>query len=134
MEERPLNILVVEPEVILRNALLAFFEALDDIAPVGSAAHAAEAIQLCQTLRPDVILMEIQLPDMKGIEAIRHFRQRCPGVAIVVLTSANQSDLMRDALLAGATGWLEKWMSADQVVAALRIAAQKATHHQNRSS
>jgi DNA-binding NarL/FixJ family response regulator len=132
MAEHPLRILVVEPDVILRSALLAFLEALDDLVPVGSTSTITEAIQICQTLSPEVILMEIQLPDMKGIEAIRHLRQQCPGVAIVVLTSANQSDLMRDALLAGATGWLEKWVSVDQVVAALHIARQKATHHSNR--
>ena len=130
MEAQQLRILVVEPEVILRNALLAFLEALDDLEPVGSATCAAEALQLCQTLYPDVILMEIQLPDMNGIEAIRQLRERCPGAAIVVLTSANQSDRMRDALLAGATGWLEKWMSVDQVVAALHIASHKAAYHQ----
>ena len=130
MEAQHLRILSGEPEVILRNALLTFLEALDDLEPVGSAANAAGAFQLCATLHPDVILMEVQLPDMDGIEAIRQLRERCPGAAIVVLTSANQSDQMQDALLAGATGWLEKWMSVDQVVAALHIAGRKAVRHQ----
>ncbi len=123
-----LRILVVEPEVILRNALLTFLEALDDLEPVGAAANAAQALGMGKALRPDVIMMEVQLPDMDGIQAIRQLRQHCPGAAIVVLTSASQGDLMQDALLAGATGWLEKWISVDQVVAALRIAGHKAAH------
>jgi DNA-binding NarL/FixJ family response regulator len=130
MEAQQLRILVVEPEIILRNALLAFLEAMDDLEPVGDAPDAARAFQLCAALHPDVILMEVQLPDMDGIEAIQQLREQCPGTAIVVLTSANQSDHMRDALLAGATGWLEKWMSVDRVVDALRIAGHKAIHHQ----
>src|SRR5262245_36526454 len=117
MEAQPLRILVVEPEIILRYALMAFLEALDDIEPIGEAIDAAEALELCQTLHPDVILLEIQLPDMDGIEVIRQLRACCASAAIVVLTSANHSDRMKDALLAGATGWLEKWMSVDEVVA-----------------
>jgi DNA-binding NarL/FixJ family response regulator len=128
MEAQRLRILVVEPEIILRNALQAFFEGMDDLEPVGDAPNAAQALQLGETLHPDVILMEVQLPDMDGIEAIRQLRKHCPGAAIVVLTSANQSDHMRDALLAGATGWLEKWMSVDEVVEALWIAGHKAVH------
>ena len=130
MEAHQLRILVIEPEIILRNALLTFLEAMDDLEPVGFAPNATQALQLCDTLHPDVILMEVQLPDMDGIEAIQQLREHYPGTAIVVLTSANQSDQMRAALLAGATGWLEKWMSVDQVVDALRIAGHKAIHQQ----
>ena len=130
MEKMPLRVLIVEPEVILRNALLAFLEAKDGLEPVGSADHAAEAIQLCRTAYPDVVLMEVHLPDMDGIEAIRHLRAQCPDVPVVILTSASQSDLMRDALMAGATGWLEKWMSVDEVVEALHIAGRKAIYPQ----
>lgn len=130
MEAQYLRILVVEPEIILRNALLTFLEAMDDLEPVGSAPDAAQAFQLCDTLHPDVILMEVKLPDMNGIAAIQQLREHYPGTAIVVLTSANQSDQMGAALLAGATGWLEKWMSVDQVVDALRIAGHKAIHQQ----
>ncbi|MEO8613043.1 MAG: response regulator transcription factor [Chloroflexota bacterium] len=129
MEAQQLRILVLQPEIILRHALMAFLEALDDLEPVGEAKDAASALELCQILRPDVILMEVQLPDMDGIQAIRRLQECCPGTAIVVLTSANQCDLMKDALLAGATGWLENWMGVDQVVAALRIANRKTAHH-----
>ena len=130
MDALPLQVLVVEPEIILRNALLAFLEVLDDIQPVGEAVDAAEALELCQIMHPDVILMDINLPDMDGIELIRQLRACCIESAIVVLTSATNSDLMRDALLAGATGWLENWMGVDQVVAALRLASLKTAYRQ----
>lgn len=128
METRPLRVLIVEPEIILRNALLDFIDVSDNLKAAGSAASAAEAIQLCQATCPDVILIEIQLPDMHGVEVIRHLHKQFPDVPLVVLTTANQSDLMREVLLAGATGWLEKWMSVDRVVEALHLAARKALH------
>lgn len=125
MHTQDLRVLVVEPEVILRSALSTFLDAMDNLTPVGEAANAADAFDLCQTTYPDVILMEIQLPDMNGIEAIRQLRALCPDVPVVVLTSAMQGELMREALLAGATGWLEKWMSASEVAEALRLAVRK---------
>jgi DNA-binding NarL/FixJ family response regulator len=125
MEAQNLRVLVVEPDVILRNALNTFLDAMDDLMPVGAAGSAAEAFDLCQTAYPDVILMEIQLPDLNGVEAIRRLRALCPDVPIVALTSAMQGELMHEALMAGATGWLEKWTSADEVAKALRLAVRK---------
>ncbi|MBZ0289659.1 MAG: response regulator transcription factor [Anaerolineae bacterium] len=125
MEAHHLRVLIVEPDAILRNALLAFLEATEQVMPVGSAATAAEALDLCQKLHPDVILLESHLPDMDGVEAIRRLRNAYPAAPIVVLASTLQEGVMREALMAGATGWLEKWMSADQVIEGLRIAARK---------
>jgi DNA-binding NarL/FixJ family response regulator len=127
MEAHHLRVLVVEPDAILRSALLAFLEATEQVVPVGSAVTAAEALDLCQKLRPDVILLESHLPDMDGIEAIRRLRSTYPDAPVVVLASTIQEGVMRDAFMAGATGWLEKWMGADQVVEGLRIAARKQT-------
>jgi DNA-binding NarL/FixJ family response regulator len=119
------RVLVVEPDDVLRNVLLAFLDSCEDLAAAGSAVQAQEAIRLCQILKPDVLLIEFELPDLDGIETIRQLRQHCPFAPIVVLTGARWSERMVEAMEAGATGWLEKGMTSGQVVEALRLAASK---------
>ena len=89
---------------------------------VGEAESGEEAVQLCAKILPDVILMDMVLPVMDGATATRAIRQQFPQVQIIVLTSFKEGELIRNALEAGAIGYLLKDVSADELVGAIRAA------------
>jgi NarL family two-component system response regulator LiaR len=94
----------------------------DDMILVGEAANGAEAIQRCAEVHPDVILMDMIMPDMDGVAATRAIRQQFPQVQIIALTSFKEGDLVKKALEAGAIGYLLKDVTADELAAAIRAA------------
>jgi two-component system, NarL family, response regulator LiaR len=103
----------------LRLFLLAF----DDLELVGEANSGERALALCADLMPDVILMDLVMPGMGGVEAIRLIRQRHPQVQVIALTSFPEDELVQSALRAGAISYLLKTISAGDLAAAIRAAA-----------
>ena len=121
-EQPPIRVLVVDDHAVVRGGLGAFLRAFDDLEPVGEAASGPDALRVCADARPDVVLMDLLLPEMDGAEATRLLRERFPRVQVVALTSFSEEDLVRRALQAGAIGYLLKTASAAELAAAIRAA------------
>jgi NarL family two-component system response regulator LiaR len=125
---KPIRVMLVDDHTMVRRGLATFIKVYKDLALAGEAESGETAIEICREVVPDVILMDMVLPKMGGAAAIREIRKKFPGVQIIALTSFNQGDLIRDALEAGAIGYLLKDVSAEILAQAIRDAhAGKAT-------
>ena len=123
-----IKVLIVDDHTVVRRGLRGFFDLLDDIEVVGEAENGRRAVVLADELKPDVILMDIVMPDMDGIEAIAAIKRQRPDVEIVALTSFIEEERVTAALEAGATGYLLKDAEADDVAAAVRRAHAGEVH------
>ena len=106
--KRPIRVLVVDDQAIVRKGIRALLAEVETIAVVGEAANGAEAVAQAQALEPDVTLMDLVMPVMDGLEAIRQITARQPGARILVLTSFAGDDKVFPAIKAGALGYLLK--------------------------
>jgi len=118
----PIRVMLVDDHTMVRRGLATFLKVFDDLQLVGEAESGEAAIQLCAEILPDVILMDMVLPMMDGATATRAIRQQFPQVQIIVLTSFKEGKLIKNALEAGAIGYLLKDVSADELVRAIRSA------------
>jgi NarL family two-component system response regulator LiaR len=114
--------MIVDDQPVVRSGLSTFLLAFDDLEYVGEADGGAEAVERCLELRPDVILMDLVMPDVDGAEATRRIKQACPHVQVIALTSYREDDLVQGALRAGALSYLLKNISADELANAIRAA------------
>jgi NarL family two-component system response regulator LiaR len=121
-QSEPIRVMLVDDHAVVRSGLSAFLMVFDDLKLVGEASNGAEAVQLCQELQPDVVLMDMIMPEMDGATATRLIRQSNPQVQVIVLTSFKEDELIHGALEAGAIGYLLKNVSADELVRAIRAA------------
>ncbi len=119
---QPIRVMLVDDHTMVRRGLAAFLKAFDDLQLAGEAESGADAIQLCAKILPDVILMDMVMPDMDGAAATRAIRQQFPQVQVIALTSFKEGNLVKNALEAGAIGYLLKDVSADELVWAIRAA------------
>ncbi|MFO7170664.1 MAG: response regulator transcription factor, partial [Chloroflexota bacterium] len=115
-----IRILLAEDQRIVREGLLALLEDEPEIEIVGEAANGREAVEQFERLRPDVVLMDLQMPVMDGAEATRRIRERFADARVLVLTTYDTDEYIFTALRAGAQGYLLKDASADELVAAIR--------------
>ncbi|MCG3208454.1 MAG: Transcriptional regulatory protein LiaR [Anaerolineae bacterium] len=117
----PIKVLIVDDHAVMRTGLKFFLMAFEDLRLVGEASSGEEAVSLCQDLlQPDVILMDLMMPGINGAEATRRIIGRWPHIRIIVLTSFQEAELVQEALQAGATGYLLKNVSADDLAQAIR--------------
>jgi DNA-binding NarL/FixJ family response regulator len=116
------RVLVVDDDDHFRIALAELLSTYG-LDVVGTAANGKAAIEACEELGPDVVLMDVQMPDLNGIEAARAVVEACPAARVVMLTVSGDGDDVLDAMLAGATGYLVKGTSPDALVAGIRAAA-----------
>ena len=121
-DSKPIRVLIVDDHAVVRSGLAAFLLAFDDLVLAGEASSGAEAVRLCSQLQPDVVLMDLMMPEMDGATATRAIRQTCPQIQVVALTSFPEEKLVQDALAAGAIGYLLKNVSADELAKAIRAA------------
>ncbi len=120
----PISVLVVDDQRVVRDGLTMLVGLIDGIEVVGSAADGAEAVERAASLSPDVVLMDLRMPDMDGVAATAAITAGAPGrVAVVVLTTYADDESLFPALQAGASGYLTKDASAEQIEAAIRAAA-----------
>jgi NarL family two-component system response regulator LiaR len=121
-EQTPIRVLVVDDHAVVRSGLGAFLLAYDDLEQVGEAESGRDALRLCAAVEPDVVLMDLVMPELDGAEATRLLRQQFPQVQVIALTSFREDELVRRALQAGAIGYLLKDVSAAELAAAIRAA------------
>jgi NarL family two-component system response regulator LiaR len=119
---KPIRVMLVDDHTMVRRGLATFLKAFDDLQLAGEAESGQAAIQLCAKLLPDVILMDMVMPDMDGATTTRAIREQFPQVQIIALTSFKEGELIKNALEAGAIGYLLKDVSADDLVRAIRAA------------
>ncbi len=117
-----IRVILVDDHAMLRRGLRFFLKGFDDLELVGEASSGNQAIALCAQLEPDVVLMDMVMPDMDGAEATRLIRQHNPDIQVIALTSFQEQDLIEKALQAGAIGYLLKNVSAAALSQAIREA------------
>jgi DNA-binding NarL/FixJ family response regulator len=120
----PIRVLLCDDHAVVREGLARLLARTDGIDVVGSAADVAEAVAAALALRPDVVLMDLAMPNVDGIAATRRITTEAPGSRVVVLTSFGDNARIHDALDAGALGYLLKDAEAAEVVRAIRAAAR----------
>jgi two-component system, NarL family, response regulator LiaR len=118
----PVRVLIVDDHAMVRRGLAAFLKVKPELLLVGEASNGQEAIALCGQLMPDVVLMDLLMPEMGGIEATRTIRARWPRVRVIALTSFGEREMVREALQAGAVSYLLKNVSIDDLAAAITAA------------
>ena len=114
--------MLVDDHTMVRRGLATILKVFDDLQLVGEAENGADAIKLCGEVQPDVVLMDMVMPDMDGATTTRVIRQQYPQVQIIALTSFKEGNLVKNALEAGAIGYLLKDVSADDLARAIRAA------------
>ena len=120
----PLRVLVADDHPVVREGLRLILESESGFEVAGEAGDGAEAVRLAEQLAPDVVLMDLRMPVMDGLEAMTRIRANRPDAAIVVLTTFNEDDLMTRALEAGARGYLLKDVTRAALLDAVRAAAR----------
>jgi DNA-binding NarL/FixJ family response regulator len=121
---RRISVLVVDDHPMVRQGVCAFLALQSDLDVVGQAGTSAEALTLAEKARPDVILLDLLLPDRDGIETTLILRATCPNSKILILSSFHEPSHVRRAIDAGITGYLLKDLEAEELVAAIRRAAR----------
>ena len=121
-EEKTIRVLVVDDHTMVRTGLAAFLEVNSQFELVGEAGNGIEALALVERLHPDVVLMDLVMPEMDGLTATREIRQRWPGVQVIALTSFQEKEMVRNALQAGAISYLLKNVSMEDLAQAIRSA------------
>lgn len=116
----PIQVLIVDDHDMLREGLASFLRAFHDFKLVGEASNGTEAIRLCRDLKPDVILIDLIMPEIDGVTTIQIIHQENPDIHIIALSSFNDDGLVKGALRAGATGYLLKNISANRLAEAIR--------------
>ena len=115
-----IRVLIADDHAVVRQGLRAFLEVQDDIEVVGEASDGGEAVKLTAALSPDVVVMDLVMPQMDGVEAIRQIRASGGGARIIVLTSFADDQKVFAAVRAGATGYLLKDVSPRELAEAIR--------------
>jgi len=119
---RRIRVMLVDDHLMVRRGLASVLQAFDDFELAGEAEKGSTAVELCEKLQPDVLLMDMMMPDMDGAAATRLVRKRCPSTRVIVLTSFKDEILVQSALQAGAIGYLLKDVSAHELAQAIRAA------------
>ena len=128
ISSHPIRILIVKDHNRLLSGLVTALAIYPDIALVGTATNGFEAIDRCQKFNPDVVLMELVLPELDGISAIQEIRQHQPHIQIITLSKFLEEDLIRKAKQVGAVGHVRLGDSADSIAATIRDVYHRPTH------
>jgi NarL family two-component system response regulator LiaR len=119
---QPIRVMLADDHAMVRRGLATFLMVYDDLKLVGEAENGADAIEQCAEILPDVVLMDMVMPGTDGVIATRAIRRQFPQVQVIALTSFKEGELIKNALAAGAIGYLLKDASADELARAIRAA------------
>lgn len=124
--DAPLRVLIADDQDVVRSGFKLILSSYDDLTVVGEARNGKEAVELARSLRPDVVLMDVRMPEMDGIEAAReiHGDPRLAATRVLVLTTFDIDEYVYDALAAGASGFLLKDAEPDDIAAAIHVIAE----------
>jgi len=123
-----IRVLIADDQRVVREGLGMLVSLIDEVEVVGSASNGAEAVRLAEAHHPDVILMDLRMPDVDGVAATADLRQRLPGARVLVLTTYADDAAIMSALRAGAAGYLTKDASAEEIETAIRAVHAGQTH------
>ncbi len=121
-DSQAIRVMLVDDHAMVRRGLASFLRVYPDLELVGEAANGREAVDSCDRYLPNVILMDLMMPEMDGVTATRLIRSSRPEIQIIALTSFQDKDLVRNALQAGAIGYLLKGVTAQELAKAIRAA------------
>jgi DNA-binding NarL/FixJ family response regulator len=122
-QAEPTRIVVADDHEVVRGGFAALLDTQQDFTVVGVASDGEEAVRLCTQLRPDVVLMDVRMPVMDGIDATRRLVGASPGSSVIILTTFDLDEYVYDALRAGASGFLLKDVTAERLFDAVRVVA-----------
>ena len=122
-ESPPIRVLVVDDHALFRHGLLSVLRTAPDLAVVGEARDGMEAVDQATELQPDVVLMDVRMPSVNGIEAARRIRTAQPAIRVLMLTESEDEEDLYAAVRAGATGYLLKEVAIDEIADAIRSVA-----------
>jgi DNA-binding NarL/FixJ family response regulator len=118
----PIKVLIVDDHPMVRKGLSSFLDIIPELEEIGMATNGADAIQFCEQAIPDVILMDLVMPEVDGVTAIRQIKERHPDVKIIAMTSFQEEGLVRKAFESGAISYLMKDVSLDDLASAIQAA------------
>ena len=116
----PINVLIAEDQTLMRQGLKTILELEEGFNVVGEASNGQEAVERALALKPDVVLMDVQMPRMNGVEATAQLASLLPAVRVIILTTFDYDEYVFDGIKAGARGYLLKDTPADELLAAIR--------------
>ncbi|MBM7659895.1 DNA-binding NarL/FixJ family response regulator [Bacillus mesophilus] len=116
-----IKVILADDQDLIRGSLRIVLKVEPDIEVVGVAANGAVAIDLCERYQPDVVLMDIHMPEMNGIEATKQIKQKWPNIRVVMLTTFHDMENVREALTVGADGYLLKAMQPEDLASSIRL-------------
>lgn len=117
---KAIRVLLADDQTLLRDGLHSLLESEDDIVVAGEAGNGREAVEKVHELMPDVVLMDIRMPEMDGVEATRRIKKESPGTAVIMLTTFDDDEYIIKAMTYGAAGYLLKDMGSEKLIAAIR--------------
>jgi two-component system, NarL family, response regulator LiaR len=121
-EKECIRVMLVDDHAVVRSGLATFLMVCDDMELVGEASSGRQALQMCPQVKPNVVLMDLVMPEMDGATATQLIREQYPEIQVIALTSFKEENLVQGALQAGAIGYLLKDISAEELANAIRAA------------
>jgi len=128
MSDKPYRIIIADDHLVVREAIRVMLEMEPEFEVVGEASDGARALELAAQLKPDLVLMDIRMEGMDGVEATRLLRQRFPNLGVLILTGFGDDEVLLNAVESGAQGFLLKDASADEVKSAILRVVQGESH------
>src|SRR5919107_292995 len=118
-QTEPMRIIITDDHALVRDGLRSMLDDEPGLEVVGEAANGQEALELCRSLKPDLVLMDVRMPEMDGLEATRAIKQELPSTSVLMVTMHENPDYLLEALNAGAAGYVLKGASGDRLVNAI---------------
>ena len=120
--EIPVRLLIADDHALVRQGLRGMLEREPDIEVVGEAHNGREAVELCRALGPNLVLMDVRMPEMDGLEATRAIKHESPGIGVLMVTMHENRDYMLEAIKAGAAGYVLKDAPREELISAVQCA------------